>query len=377
MKDKTNSKNKILTVIISVMFLAFIFAGCLLYVFTPKSDYSELEKRYLSTAPEISLKKVKSGEFSSDFEKFLADQTPLRSFFVSVNAYFELIKGGNSVYLCKNGWLIEKPFETENRFDKNLKEITDFAEKCDLPVTLIAVPEKGALLGAYLPKNALEYHDFDYMQKIADAFAKIDNAEYVDLREPFSDMLNRSYYYRTDHHWTSEGAFAAYRELCAVKGFSEPALTDYDISSFDGFYGTSYSTSCYFLTKPDEVHLFINPNLNAKVKITEGSDVRENDSVFFTDRLDEGDMYTVFLDGNHTRVDITSGVNDKKLLLIKDSFAHCLAPFLAEQYGEITMIDQRYFNTPVSRLIEEEGFDELMFVYGVSGLATDRDISLF
>ncbi len=380
--NEKKQKGRISAVIISVIFLVFIFAGCLLYVFLPKKDYSETEKRYLASAPSLSWSSVKSGKFSEDFEKFLADQTPFRSFFVSVNSYFEYIKGNNGssgVYLCKNGWLIEKPFDESNRFDKNLKEIKDFTEKTNLPVTLIAVPEKGALYEKYLPKNSLKFEDEKYINTLADEFEKSEKVDFINLGDSFLKSENETYFYKTDHHWTSDGAFEAYRLFCLSKGLKEPKESDYNVETYPGFYGTSYSTSCYTLTKPDEVKIYTckENGGKAKVTVTEGKKVTESDDMFFRNRLDEGDKYTVFLDGNHTRVDIKSGVNGKKLLIIKDSFAHCLAPFLAEQYGEIVMIDQRYYNGSVSKLIEEEKIDEIAFIYGVNTLAESRDISLY
>jgi len=380
MKDKA-SKNRILSVMITALFLAFIIAGCILYIFLPKKNYSETEKRYLAGAPEISVENIKTGKFSEEFENYLSDHTPLRTFFVSVSSYFELIKGNNGsngVYLGKNGMLIEKPFETENRFDKNTDEIITFCKNIDLPVTLIAVPEKGAVCEKYLPKNALRYYDFDYLKALSEKCNGINNLSFIDLTDSFKAENADTYYYKTDHHWTSDGAFEAYKLICSAKEFESPLTDNYHIRSYDGFYGTSYSKSCFTLTKPDEVKLYINKASGGKadIIITEGKEIKEYGSMFFTERLDEGDKYTVFLDGNHTKVDIKSGVNNKKLLVIKDSFAHCLVPFLAEQYGEIVMIDQRYFTKPVNKLIEEENYDEVMLIYGVDSLATSRDITL-
>ena len=65
--------------------------------------------------------------------------------------------------------------------------------------------------------------------------------------------------------------------------------------------------------------------------------------MFFRKHLDESDKYLTFLDGNHSLVTIKTGNPGGKLLLIKDSFAHCAAPFLAENFSEIYMIDLRYF----------------------------------
>ena len=151
-------KANIKTNIIIIIFTAFTALMCLLYIFMPKNSFSETEKRYLQTAPDISFENIKSGKFSADFEKFLADQTPMRKFFISVNAYFELLKGNNGsngIYLGKDGYLIEKPFDRKDRFDTNMKRILSFTEKAGVPVTLVSIPSKGSILSDKLPGNSL------------------------------------------------------------------------------------------------------------------------------------------------------------------------------------------------------------------------------
>ena len=68
-------------------------------------------------------------------------------------------------------------------------------------------------------------------------------------------------------------------------------------------------------------------------------------------------------------------LDGEKLLVIKDSFAHSLVPFLAAHYEEITMIDMRYYKQSVSELIENGDFDRLLFVYSVDNLGSDTDIA--
>ena len=114
------------TKLIIFVFTAFIAVMGLLYLFMPKREFSETEKRYLAQAPKLTADSLKKGTFSKDFESFMADQTPLRSAFVGINAYFELIKGNNGsngVYLGKDGMLIEKPFARDNRLETNIKRI--------------------------------------------------------------------------------------------------------------------------------------------------------------------------------------------------------------------------------------------------------------
>ncbi len=371
-------KTSIKTNILIIVFTAFTALMCLLYIFMPKSSFSETEKRYLQTAPDISFENIKSGKFSADFEKFLADQTPMRKFFISVNAYFELLKGNNGsngIYLGKDGYLIEKPFDRKDRFDINMKRILSFTEKAGVPVTLVSVPSKGYILYDKLPGNSLDYSDKNYSERLKTISEN--KFKYIDLIDVFKDSVGETQiYYKTDHHWTSDGAFLAYREICRQMNLKTPDINNYNIETYHGFYGTSSSKACYTLKKPDDVKLYINKKTNGKadITITEGKKETSYDNLFFKNHLDEGDKYLTFLDGNHSKVTIKTGNSGGRLLLIKDSFAHCLAPFLSEQYSEIIMVDLRYFKKGLTELIKEENITDIMLLYSIENLATSRDI---
>lgn len=364
----------------AVIFTVFLFLIGLLYAVMPKSDYSETEKRYLQTLPKFSLQRLADGSFTEDFETFLADQTPLRKLFVSVNAYYNYAvgnNGSNGVYLGREGWLIEKPAQEQNRLDVNVERIANFSRSAEVPVSLCVVPEKGFVYGEYLPKNSLEYRDAEYFERIAALVA--DKPLFVSLSDVFYESRNGApLFYKTDHHWTSAGAYLAYCEICKKIGLDATPQTDFDIEASEAFFGTSYSTSCYTLTKPDTVEIWRDRRSRgaAQVTITDSGKDTEHDNLFFTENLAVGDKYLTFLGGNHSLVRIKTGNPGGRLLLVKDSFAHCLAPFLARHYGEIVMIDLRYYKKPVSQLIEEERITEVMFVYGMENLAESTDIIL-
>ena len=371
-------KNKTSKILISV-FIIFVFSIALLYVFLPKNDYSQTEKRYLTQFPELTFQTVKDGSFEQGFEKFLADQTPFRSFFVSVNSYFELIKGNNGsagVYLGKNGWLIEKPFDRENSFYKNLKRVNDFSKASDIPVFLMIVPTKGSIYGEYLPVNSLDYSDKEYLNSIASKAPDITNINVFPLfeKEKNKELL----YYKTDHHWTSEGAYIAYKTICNSLNISPAPESVFNREKVNGFRGTSYSTSCYTLTKPDTMTIMRNKITNGKAQviIEDGKNPLKYDNMFFEDALETEDKYVVFLNGNHGIERIKTGKTGGKLIIIKDSFAHCLAPFLAENFSEIVMIDLRYYKKPVSEFIKNENASQILFLYGIDTFAKSNDIIL-
>ena len=75
------------------LFCGFLFAMTVLYLILPKTEFSQLEKRYLATAPRADWKDIASGDWGEDAESYLADHIPGRDFFVGLNAYFDLYTG--------------------------------------------------------------------------------------------------------------------------------------------------------------------------------------------------------------------------------------------------------------------------------------------
>ncbi len=373
MKNKTKAK------LISGVFLLFIFSMGLLTAFMPKNDFSETEKRYLASFPKFSIKTLANGDFSSDFEKYLSDHTPFRNFFVSVNSYFQLIKGNNGsngVYLGSDGWLIEKPFDSKNRFETNTDRILSFSKKCDIPCSIAVVPSKGYIYSDKLPALVLDYEDDFYFNRLSEKCGK--EITVIDLFEPMLKAKdNKQLFYKTDHHWTSDGAFLAYNAICSSLGLKASPENSFDCEITDGFYGTSFSTSLYTLTKPDSVKVMRSKKTRGKAEvIIDDGKPEAFDNMFFDEELKKSDKYVAFLKGNHSLVKIKTGNIGGRLLMLKDSFAHCLAPFLAENYSEIILVDLRYYHKYVSQLLEENDITQIMFVYGIENLAESSDIIL-
>ncbi len=353
----------------------------LLFALLPKKTFSETEKRNLASFPSFSFSALADGSFTRDFEVYLSDHTPFRSFFVALNAYTDLAlgdNGSNGVYAGRHGWLFEKPFARENRFETNTQRILAFAGRISVPCTVLPVPTKGSVYTEELPKNHLQYFDNEEISSAQKRFEQ-NGVSFVNLQAAFSAHKgDRPLYYRTDHHWTSFGACIAYNELSKTLGFSPLAESEFSVEKTENFYGTSYARSGYFFTKPDTLEIYRNKKTNgqATVTITENGKESTRDNLFFTENRTGGDAYTVFLGGNHALETIRTGHSGGRLLVIKDSFAHCLVPFLAAHYSEIVTVDLRYYKKPVSALLTEKNFDRVLFVYGADTLAESKDIIL-
>ncbi len=377
-----DNRSKIGKYIPAVVFLIFIYGMALWFLFSPKTDYSSSEKRYLQKFPEVNAEKLLSGEFGSEFETFFADQFPQRNTWVGLNAYTALAEGNNGasgVYNCKNGYLINKPVSTDNNLDKNISAVADFAKSIDAPTTVMLVPSTGYIVDDVLPTFHDKYNDDEDISKISSTLSK-DKIGFVDLRERFkSEYKNGSQlYYKTDHHWTTKGAYTGYQELCKALGVTPIDDSTLKKDSYPNFYGTTYSSSGFWLTPPDNIEIWSNPNNSSKnisVKITEGSNVKTSGSMYFTDHLKEDDKYPVFIDGNHALTEITNtNAKNGTILLIKDSFSHSLAPFLAENYSKVVLVDLRYYKESVSQLVSTYNPEQVVVLYGIDNLATDTDI---
>lgn len=377
-----DNRNKIGKYIPAVVFLIFIYGMALWFIFSPKPDYSSSEKRYLQKFPEVTAEKLLSGDFGSEFETFFADRFPQRNTWVGLNSYAALAEGNNGasgVYNCKNGYLINKPVSTENNLDKNIGAVADFAKSIDTPTTVMLVPSTGYIVDDVLPTFHDKYNDDEDIRKISSTLSK-DKIGFVDLRERFkSEYKNGSQlYYKTDHHWTTKGAYTGYQELCKALGITPIDDSTLKKDSYPDFYGTTYSSSGFWLTPPDNIEIWNNPknsDRNISVKITEGANIKTSGSMYFTDHLKEDDKYPVFIDGNHALTEITNtNAKNGTILLIKDSFSHSLAPFLAENYSKVVLVDLRYYKESVSDLVTTYNPEQVVVLYGIDNLATDTDI---
>lgn len=364
------------------VFLIFIFGMAVWFLFNPKSDYSSSEKRYLQQFPEVSVDKVLDGTFGTEFESYFADQFPARSFWVGLNAYYSLDtgnNGANGVYNCGDGYLINKPVSTDNKLEKNVNTIVKFKNTIGVPVTVMFAPSTGYVSDDVLPAVHDKYNDDTYFEQISSTL-NTNGISFVDLRKTFKDAYAKGnqLYYKTDHHWTTLGAYTAYEKLCEQLNITPAPKEKFDIKTYGGFYGTTYSTSGFWFTQSDIIQIWDNPentDKNIKVKISEGADTKEYGSMYFYNHLEEDDKYPVFIDGNHALTEITnSNAKGGTILLVKDSFSHSLAPFLAENYSKIILVDMRYYKMSVSQIVEQEKPEQVVFLYGIDNIATDTDL---
>ena len=363
---------QVLNKCITALFCAAIFAAPVLFLLLPKQRLSEREKRVLAEKPALSAASVADGSFTEELGSYVADHFPGRELFTGINAYYDLLSGRQGVkdYFLSGGRLFARPVEADAQtLDSNLKRINAFSrglKESEIPVTLMLVPSSGAVL---LPDRG--YPDEAI---IGEVYERAETG-HVDLTAAFRSCAEpEKLYYRTDHHLTSEGAFEA---VCAYRralGLSCPDRADYTVRSEGPFYGSAYSASALWLTKPDSVELWSSPN-----RLRVANETGEiNDGVFYPERLGEWDKYTVFLDGNHSLVrieNLSRGEGEgRNLLVIRDSFSNALGCFLADLYDKVVLVDLRYYKLSLTELMLREDIGEVLIEYSVDNFLHDANL---
>ena len=364
--------------------LAALFFGAVLH---KPTEFSQSENRYLEQRPKFTTAKLLDGSFMKDYETFITDQFPERSFFMGVKTAVERLRGrtdDNGVYFGKDGYLFGKYdaslFESETA-KNNEKTIADFvkayADKFGKGHFQVALaPSSSEILGDKLPAYAPIYNQTKFIEDIKNEAGD----EYVtDLGDNLKKHANEYIYYRTDHHWTSLGAYYGYEAVANGLGLKAQPLdklkADTVTKDFLGTYDSKVNTGVIGGVIPDEITLYSSKEIDKAKMVWDNDEEKSYDSIYVLSALKGKDKYTVFFGGNHSVTDIKTDNNTgKTLLLIKDSFAHSLAPFLIKDYDRIIMLDLRYFNKSLKKYIDENKITDLLVLYSTPDFAEDANI---
>lgn len=356
--------------------LALVLALDALFLFTGARAFSPLENRNLQQRPALTLAGVTSGRYESRFDDYVSDQFPFRDAWVALKTAIDRLGGrteSNGVYLGGDGYLIQDfTMPSEADYRANLDALAGFLQRHgDLKQYVMIAPTAVTVERDRLPALAPAGDEGGYLDRLARDLAGTP-ARFIDLRAALAGARAQGQvYYRTDHHWTSDGAHAAYLALSAAAGLSgEAARLERRLLSGD-FQGTLSASSGFLPMERDALWAYVPPE-DEQFVVTYVGENRRSASLFAAAHLDTRDQYAVFLDGNHPEIRIeTTAANGRALLVLKDSYANCLIPMLVGDYEKIIVVDPRYFTGRLEVLMEAEGVNEVLVLYNASTLAGD------
>lgn len=364
----------------ALIFLAFIGAFFILNLVLPDRQFSEQENRYLQTRPEFSFKSLFSGDYTSKFETYTTDQFTFRDEWITLKAASELALGkqeNNDVHLCENGTLIEGFKRPENSvLDSNMSALNTLVGNTDAKVYFALIPDKSDLYSSLLPKNAPN----DSEKEVIDYCYGQSNATNVDMYSALSAHKDEYIFYRTDHHWTSLGAYYGYTGLATALGYTPVPLNDYtETVRSTEFYGTVFSSSGVRWVRPDTISTYVPDDgitVASHTYDNKGNPVEEPRQLYDTSFLSVKDKYSMFLGGNQPLGVVKNANNPDgpRLLIIRDSYADSLVPFLTPHFSEIHLLDLRYYKLSIADYIAQNGIDQALVLYSVPNFVTDSNL---
>lgn len=336
--------------------------------------FSAQENRILAQRPEATREALLDGSYARVCEAWVTDQFPWRDGWIAAKTAVLRLSGKkdvNGVYFAPGNTLVERHEEGSvdgEKAGKRVETLADQAEEISTlisgKVTVLFVPSAGAVQPHRLPAFAPEFDQAGWLEaageRLEDAGISFLNGEQILAPHGREDI-----YYGTDHHWTTLGAFFAYQAFEEAMGRAKPQLEDYErILVKDDFRGTLQSR-VNLLTAPDAIERFQKSG-EKEHGISFPASGERSDSCYFYDRLETKDAYAFFLNGNDPLAELSGdGPKEKTILLIRDSYANCFAPFLTENYGTIWLMDPRYYRGDPLELVRSLAPQDVLYLYQI------------
>jgi len=386
-KSRNTSKNKKpkkklgkkYCISLSALFICYIVFFVAVNTLGEKKTFSETENRVLQSKPTFSVEKLFEGRFISKYEKYKVDQFFNRDFWIDVKVKTDkllLKKSSNGVYLGKDGYLLEdfeKP--NEENVSKNLKAISDFSNKYkDVKQYMLISPTAVSILRDKLPLAAPVIDQQKYLDEYS---KKLDsNVTFVDTYATLLEHKSEDLYYKSDHHWTTLGAFYSYQKLAEDMELSSKDSDDYDIELVSNSFEGALASESGYKTDLDKIKVYIPKDENDQVVVNYEEEQKKTATLYDSEKLEQKDKYQVFLGGNHPIVKIdTTSDSGKTLLIFKDSYANCFIQFLTTHFSKIILVDPRYYYEDIDELMKNEGVDEVLYLYNANTFFSDTSLA--
>ena len=363
------------SVFIVVLFCLFIFGFGIFFFVTPDKDFSENENRFLAGFEAPTWKTLVSGEFMEDFEDYVVDQFPLRDKWINLKAWGERVLGkkeNNSVYFGTDKQTLFAHFNalSDEELAKRVGYVNALGGKLEVPLYFSIIPDKSFVWADRLPDNAPNVDDGSM---IADTMELVSgDVNYIDLRDAFD---GENTFYRTDHHWSTYGAFEGYAALMDAMNGSHTTPEGSPVQVSDSFFGTTWSSCGAGWITPDAIHTWIDED---SVEVTRYPVAEPVPGELYDESfLAKKDKYSMFLGGNQPLCVLRNENSDGgKLLVIRDSYSDSLAPFLSQDYEEVHLFDLRYNKTSIPQYVAENGIDQVLVLYSAANFTTDNNLFL-
>ncbi len=365
----------------NIVLFCLLLAVCFfLGVLAPRDSAAfEKENREPTPLPTLSRETVYSGIFAKRFESFLSDNMGLRSFFMDLSEKVDDLKGfknrSGRIMLNAQDSTIDNQRRLWVRPDRVMevyrkKEKIREAYIAALNLYAKTLPEDIRLFSMLVPTQV----EFINWQTVSSSQKETIDFVYNHVNPrvipvPVYDILKEHkdeyIYFRTDHHWTHYGSFYGYCAFAETAFSESPKMSDYELREWDGFLGYLYNQAKddSLADHADTIGYFSKTeNFSFTCKAIEDNKIVSYTTPLFHEPIDgKPPKYSLYLGGEHQFAEIKSqNQNGKTLLVIKDSYANPVIPYLTEHYETILVIDPRIYYGTISDLLKEYEINDVL-----------------
>ena len=381
-QHKRRRKGGLIHYPVLILFSVFFVGMFLLDCVTPDRTVSELENTTLTQRPKVTAQILSSAglnRFFNDYTQYTKDQIPGRDAWISLQSFVEtaLLQKTQSggILLGDKGQMFDRTYglvsSEERTLPRNIAAVASLAARCPGKVYVMVAPAASSIYPERVPAHAPLLQEESYLSQIQAAVEQAGGV-YLPLEDALSAHKDEYIYYRTDHHWTTQGAYYAYSELCGALGLEPFDRAAHTVVDVPDFYGTFYSRARTWNAQPDTLTYYDLDNPLTIYTVTGPGMPTEGQTtgLYDLDKLDVYDKYAAFLHGNNglSRVE---GDGEGRILVIKDSYANSFVPFLTANYAQIDVVDLRNYNYGLDGLIAENGYDQILVLYSFDSFKSD------
>ncbi len=351
-------KAKITTIVLGTALLASSLAAWL----KPVDDFSESERRVLTSLPQFNAETVASGEFMSSFEGYALDQFPMRDFFRGVKTATALgvfrNLDNNGIYF-KNGHIskLEYPLNVQmlDHAADRFEYINNTYLSDENKVYFSIIPDKGY----YLNDGRL---NLDYDALVAHMRDRTQYMTYIDV----FDLLSIDDYYRTDSHWRQEKILKVAERFGDAMGFN--VRENFEETTVSApFYGV-YAGQSALPVRPDEIIYMTSSGLNDCILTSFDTGSAQAVAIYDEAATHGRDPYEMFMSGADALMVLENPNADVKreLVIFRDSFASSFVPLIHEAYSKITLVDIRYIQPQMLSNFIDFSDADVLFMYSTT-----------
>ena len=380
MSKHSKKSSSLLHYPVLVVFSLFFIGLFALDMVTPDRSYSELENTTLSQRPALTQLSAKGlNSYFTAYTKYVKDQVFGRDQWISLQSVVEttlLQKQQNGgILLGKEHMMFPRTYgllsSEERTLPKNTAALTSLCQRYPGKVNVLLAPAASDIYKENVPASAPLLDEDGYLDQLS-AAVQAAGGSFVDVRQTLAAHKSEYIYYRTDHHWTSTGAYYAYKLLCDTLGLTPFDPSAHTVLAADGFYGTHYSKARTPDAEPDTITYYDLPNALTIYSVSGPGQPADGETtgLYDTAKLDVYDKYAMFLHGNNGLSRI-KGDGTGRILVIKDSYANCFVPYLTANYADIDVVDFRNYNYGLDKLIADNDYDQLLVLYSFDSFKSD------